>query len=121
MMTFTYDKKRLGGFLAGCRVRKGDESECPTTNTMIPGKTSDGERIYAGKYSITTPEKETRLFKEYCNHVKGGYVVCLTETHKELSPMKFDLDFRFDIPESNESLVRNYTMETIKLMTYLLD
>ena len=43
-------KRRLNNFLAGCRTR-----DQPSTNTMIPGKTPKGERIYGGKYTIDTP------------------------------------------------------------------
>lgn len=106
-------KKRLNSFLQGSRIRKDDDR--PVTNTLIPGKTKDGEKMYGGSFSITSPEKETRLFKEYCAHVKNGFPVSLTETHKENSPMKFDLDFRFHIPGSNGPLVRKYTMEHMKI------
>ena len=78
MASINVKKRRLNSFLAGCRAR-----DQPHTNTMIPGKTPKGETIYAGKFTIDTPEKETKLFKEYCAHVNNGFVTCLTEIHKE--------------------------------------
>ena len=103
-------KRRLNNFLAGCRTR-----DQPSTNTMIPGKTPKGERIYGGKFTIDTPEKETKFFKTYSEHIKNGFVTCLTELHKEFSPMKFDLDFRFPVPEGNKAPVRKYTMKDIQV------
>ena len=38
----------------------------------------------------------------------------ITEVHKECSPMKFDLDFRFPVPDNGEAPKRKYTLGDLK-------
>ena len=58
-------KRRLNNFLAGCRTR-----DQPSTNTMIPGKTPKGERIYGGKFTIDTLKKKQSFSKRIQNILK---------------------------------------------------
>jgi P4 family phage/plasmid primase-like protien len=111
------ESRKINNFLAGARIVKGDEACGPMTHTIVPG-TVDGStgkvKIYPGKYSIDTPEKEAKFFQLYYNHIKHGYQMSITEVHKECSPMKFDLDFRFPVPDNGEAPKRKYTLGDLK-------
>lgn len=107
------EKRKLSNFLASVRIVRGDDTCGPVTHTSIPGM-DGGEKVYGGKYCIDTPEKETKLFQLYYNHINKGFPLSLTEAHKEYSPMKIDFDFRFDVPEDKSVPPRKYTKQTIK-------
>ena len=106
-------QNRLQSFLYGQRIIQSRKGEMVNTHTSMPGTTKEGKKLHGGSFSIDTPEKETKLFKLYCYEVAKGNKVCLTELHREYSPMKIDLDFRFDVPE-DKNLVRAYSLDDVK-------
>lgn len=98
------NKNRLKEFLSLKKVEKGQ----PYTHTLISGAGFGG-----GSFEVPFDERdylhellEQTIFKE-------NQPVCLTEKPSETSPLRIDVDLRFEIGEDEENLDHRYNREDV--------
>ena len=82
---------------------KNTENRQPYTNTYMGNP----------KHSLFVPEEEYDVFLSvYAECVKRGMDLHYTEKPKDISPLRVDLDFRFE--NDTDTVVRKYTDDQIK-------
>ena len=86
----------FNGFLSKFRVKSGE----PFTHTTKKPK---------GAYFVDHEHNDT-FFEQYCDAVKNGIVLSLTEYPGKFTPLRVDMDFKWSIDEGTQ---RKYTTEDL--------
>lgn len=95
-MTSAANAKKYQDFLKACSVPK-DEVAATITNTRIPSKPTDAERVFGGKYNIPDDKYEEFLsiYTKFC--IDDGNAEYLTEKQREKDcPILIDMDLKYD-------------------------
>jgi hypothetical protein len=95
-MTSALNAKKYQDFLKACSVSK-DEITATITNTRIPSKATDPERVFGGKYNIPDDKYDEflTLYSKFC--LEDGNAEYLTEKQREKDcPILIDMDLKYD-------------------------
>lgn len=99
-------KDNLRSFLENCRVDKGNPF---THTTKSTGELKKGGWS-ASSYYIKTKLQST-FMKKYCDAVKRGELLTITEKPSHFAPLRVDLDFKSSLDKGGR---RRYTPELVK-------
>jgi len=117
-MTSAANAKKYTDFLKAYSVPKDDVTS-PVTNTRIPSKPSDPERVFGGKFNIPDDKYDEFLtmYAKYC--LVDGNSEHLTEKQRDKDcPILVDLDLKYDYSVEE----RIHTKEHIDdLVSFYLD
>ena len=95
-MTSAANAKKYQDFLKAYSVPKEDVT-ASITNTRIPSKPTDPERVFGGKYNIPDDKYEEFLtvYTKFC--IDDGNAEYLTEKQREKDcPILIDMDLKYD-------------------------